>query len=58
VVFKTIGGIVDLRFFLGEKKPAKLIEKLNQYSGRSAIPPFWSLGFHQSRWGYRTVGAL
>lgn len=26
--------------------------------GKPAIPPFWSLGFHQSRWGYDSVDTL
>lgn len=28
------------------------------YLGRSAVPPFWSLGFHQSRWGYNNISML
>ena len=25
----------------------------HDYIGGSHVPPFWSLGYHQSRWGYR-----
>ena len=28
------------------------------FLGASAIPPFWSLGFHQSRWGYKNAYEL
>ena len=31
---------------------------MHEYQGGSAIPPFWGLGYHQSRWGYHTVEAL
>lgn len=52
IVYKVIGGILDFRFFLGEQNPEATVEKINFYAGRSALPPFWSLGFHQCRWGY------
>jgi alpha-glucosidase (family GH31 glycosyl hydrolase) len=56
--YKVIGGVIDFRFFLGEKNVEATIEKFQFYSGRSQIPPFWSLGFHQCRWGYDNVSAL
>ena len=31
---------------------------MNLYMGRSAIPPFWGLGHHQCRWGYKDVSYL
>jgi alpha-glucosidase/alpha-D-xyloside xylohydrolase len=34
------------------------VEKLNFYAGRSEIPPFWGLGFHQCRWGYKNISML
>jgi alpha-glucosidase (family GH31 glycosyl hydrolase) len=50
--YKTIGGVLDFRFFVGEKDPIDTIRALHKYIGRSLVPPFWSLGYHQSRWGY------
>ena len=35
-----------------------LPDVMRQYTalvGRAQLPPLWALGFHQSRWGYRTV---
>ena len=34
------------------------MDKFHLYLGRSAIPPFWSLGAHQCRWGYKNVSYL
>ena len=58
VTDKTIGGIIDFRFFGGQRSPRLAIEKLSFYSGKSAIPPFWSLGFHQCRYGYHNITYL
>lgn len=52
LTYKTIGGIIDFRFFLTELDPEILLTKFHKYLGQSAVPPFWSLGFHQCRWGY------
>lgn len=58
VTYKVIGGVLDFRFFMGEQNAEATVERLNLYSGRAAIPPFWSFGFHQCRWGYKNVSYL
>lgn len=58
LTYKTIGGIIDFRFFLGDENPETLVNRFQAYLGRSAVPPFWSLGFHQCRWGYKDIDAL
>jgi alpha-glucosidase (family GH31 glycosyl hydrolase) len=58
ITYKIIGGVLDFRFFLGEQSPEVTLEKMNLYMGRSAIPPFWGLGHHQCRWGYKNVSYL
>lgn len=58
LTYKIIGGVIDFRFFLSEKNPEAAIERLHGYMGRSTVPPFWSLGFHQCRWGYKNVTYL
>ena len=58
LTYKVIGGVLDFRFFLGEESAEETIMKFHYYLGSSAIPPFWSLGFHQCRWGYKNVSDL
>jgi alpha-glucosidase len=57
-IYRTIGGIIDFRFFLGEKDPEQVVTAFHTFVGKALIPPFWSLGFHQCRWGYHNVSAL
>jgi alpha-glucosidase len=46
------GGSLRYYFTIGE--PSHLIERYTQLTGRAPLPPRWALGYHQSRWGYRT----
>lgn len=55
---KTIGGIIDFRFILGDRDPLVLLEKWTNYPEKSNLPPFWSFGFHQCRWGYENSSML
>ncbi|MBS2040417.1 alpha-glucosidase [bacterium] len=48
----TLGGEAEL-FVLAASTPAQLNRLLAQLTGFPMQVPFWSLGFHQSRWGYR-----
>jgi len=32
-----------------------LLHRFSQLTGRPALPPRWALGYHHSRWGYRTA---
>ncbi len=57
-IFRVIGGIIDFRFIVGSTNPEEVIQKFHNYLGPSHTPPFWSLGFHQSRWGYKNITAL
>ena len=34
------------------------MKKYHNFIGPSLIPPFWSMGYHQCRWGYKNVREL
>jgi len=50
----TIGGIVEI-FTWARESPIELIKVLHYIVGKPALPAYWSLGWHQSRWGYRNT---
>ena len=45
----------DLCWYLFAGPPARALERFSELTGRPALPPRWSLGYHQSRWGYKTA---
>lgn len=55
--FRLTGGIVDLLVLAGPS-PMSVMEQLTRLLGRPAPQPFWALGFHQCRWGYKDIDAL
>jgi alpha-glucosidase len=51
------GDPLDVIVFRGT--PAEVLWDLTSLVGRAHVPPMWALGFHQSRWSYKTqVDAL
>jgi alpha-glucosidase (family GH31 glycosyl hydrolase) len=54
VTHKTIGGIIDSYFFY-PAKAEDVIKNYHSFIGRPYLPPIWTLGFHQCRWGWKTV---
>eukprot|EP00826_Nyctotherus_ovalis_P021366 TRINITY_DN1688_c0_g1_i11.p1 TRINITY_DN1688_c0_g1~~TRINITY_DN1688_c0_g1_i11.p1 ORF type:complete len:843 (+),score=232.08 TRINITY_DN1688_c0_g1_i11:71-2599(+) len=51
---KTIGGIVDIYFFY-PGAAEEVIKSYHSFIGRPYLPPMWTLGFHQCRWGWKTL---
>lgn len=47
-----------LRYYIAVGSPAQVLERYTELTGRSPLPPLWALGYHQSRWGYRTEEAV
>lgn len=54
VTFRTTGGVLDFYFFLGPT-PEDVVKQYTEAVGRPMMPPYWALGFHLGRWGYRTT---
>ena len=46
------GGIVDFILF-GEEDIGRTVESIYETVGQPVLPPYWSLGYHLCRWGYR-----
>ncbi|ROT64340.1 alpha glucosidase [Penaeus vannamei] len=57
LTLRTIGGIIDLHFFLGPD-PEDLNLQYTNMVGTPAMPTYWSLGFHLSRWGYNSTDGV
>lgn len=49
--FYANGGPLSYYFFNGPKV-ADVVSRYTELTGRSKQPPQWSLGLHQSKWGY------
>lgn len=47
-----------LRYYLTLGKPAQLLDRYTELTGRPPLPPRWAFGYHQSRWGYETEEAV
>lgn len=41
-----------IQYYFLRGAPKRLLELYTELTGRSPLPPLWSLGYHQSRWGY------
>lgn len=54
ITYRTIGGIFDFYFFLGPS-PADVVQQYTEVIGFPFMPPYWSLGFHLSRFGLHSL---
>ncbi|KAK9807996.1 hypothetical protein WJX73_001583 [Symbiochloris irregularis] len=55
--FRMTGGCIDLYFLMGPT-PNAALEQLTSLVGRPMMPPYWSLGLMQSKYGYSSVQQL
>nr|CAI5826996.1 unnamed protein product [Callosobruchus analis] len=54
ITFRTIGGVLDLYFFMGPT-PSDVVSQYTELVGRPFMPPYWALGFHLCRFGYKSL---
>ncbi|XP_069105358.1 sucrase-isomaltase, intestinal-like [Argopecten irradians] len=54
VTYKTLGGSLDFYVFMGPS-PQQAVQQYTEAVGRPIMPPYWSLGFHLCRWGYKNL---
>ncbi|CAH1264817.1 MGAM [Branchiostoma lanceolatum] len=57
LIYRTIGGVLDLYMFLGPT-PENVVQQYTEAIGRPFMPPYWSLGFQLSRYGYNSLATL
>jgi alpha-glucosidase len=46
-------GLLRMYFIPGP--PQRMLERFTELTGRAPLPPRWVLGYHQSRWGYKSA---
>ena len=48
LTFRIMGGIIDLKFFIGNEYPETAIKKYHSYINGFSMIPFWAFGLHQA----------
>lgn len=48
------GGIADISVFFGDD-PIEVTKAYHIIVGRPVLTPMWALGWHQSKWGYKST---
>ena len=57
ITYRSTGGIIDVWIFIGPK-PEDVIFQYHQLINPPVQIPYWSLGWHQCRYGYQNASVL
>ncbi|KAF2226293.1 putative alpha-glucosidase [Elsinoe ampelina] len=52
--YNTVGGVLDF-YFLAGPSPSSVARQYSEVVGLPAMMPYWGLGYHNCRYGYRDV---
>ena len=52
--YNILGGVLDF-YFLAGPSPVAVAQQYSQVIGQAVMMPYWSLGYHQCRYGMRDV---
>lgn len=52
--YNTVGGVFDF-YFLAGPSPSAVARQYSEVVGLPAMMPYWGLGYHNCRYGYRDV---
>ena len=51
---RTIGGIIDY-YIIVDNSPENVLKDIHYLIGKPILPPYWALGVHQCRWGFKNT---
>ncbi len=54
ITLRSLGGIFDL-FFISGPQPAEIVAQYTKIVGKTFLPPYWSLGYHQCKFDYGSL---
>jgi len=57
ITWISIGGVMDFYYIVAET-PDSVVQAYLSVIGAPHLPAYWSLGFHQSRYGYSSIQEL